>query len=118
MAESKVNILSKVAYNPGPEVATAAENSKIVFDSGGKTDVGKERDHNEDSILGNEESFKSKGIDGLYIVADGMGGHAAGEVASAIAVDVIKSQCTRGEFPQGIQNFGQLTQGQKRQWIS
>lgn len=100
------------------EIVAPAENRELTFDSGGNTNVGKERDHNEDSILGNEESFKSKGIDGLYIVADGMGGHAAGEVASAIAVDVIKSQCTRGEFPQGVQSFGQLTQDQKRRWIS
>ena len=64
------------------------------------------RDHNEDSILGNEESFKSKGIDGLYIVADGMGGHAAGEVASAMAVDVIKSQCVRGEYPRKFRILG------------
>lgn len=111
MAESIANAQSF-------EVVPAIEANKIVFDSSGKTDVGKQREHNEDSVLGNEESFKHKGIDGLYIVADGMGGHAAGEVASAIAVDVIKSQCIKGEFPRGIQNFGQLTQDEKRQWIS
>jgi serine/threonine protein phosphatase PrpC len=45
----------------------------------GLTDVGLRRDHNEDSHLVDPEL-------GLYIVADGMGGHAAGEVASATAV--------------------------------
>lgn len=46
----------------------------------GKTDTGKVRDHNEDNfgIL--------KDLD-LYMVADGMGGHNAGEVASKIAID-------------------------------
>lgn len=117
MSESKVNILSRVAYAPGLEVVAAAEARKIVFDSGGKTDVGKQREHNEDSVLGNEENFKDKGIDGLYIVADGMGGHLSGEVASAIAVDVIKQQCIKGEFPRGVQNFGQLTQEERKQWI-
>ena len=48
----------------------------------GDTDVGRKRDHNEDSIhLPDDER--------LTIVADGMGGHASGEVASKMAVDTI-----------------------------
>ena len=46
------------------------------------TDVGRKRAHNEDS-------FKVASGEGLYLVADGMGGHNAGEVASAMAVDVV-----------------------------
>src|SRR5437016_11091705 len=48
----------------------------------GLTHVGKQRQHNEDSYLVADEAK-------LYLVADGMGGHAAGEIASRIAVDSI-----------------------------
>lgn len=48
----------------------------------GMTDVGLQRDHNEDSYAVLSEY-------GLYIVADGMGGHRAGDVASQIATDSI-----------------------------
>jgi protein phosphatase len=49
----------------------------------GRTDIGKKRAHNEDS-------FGVSGELGLYVVADGMGGHAAGEVASQTAVETLK----------------------------
>jgi serine/threonine protein phosphatase PrpC/CRP-like cAMP-binding protein len=53
------------------------------------SDVGKKRDHNEDSYLVDEEMS-------LFVVCDGMGGHAAGEVASAIAVKTMQDEI-RGE---------------------
>ena len=48
----------------------------------GLTHVGRQRQHNEDAFLVEDDAL-------LFLVADGMGGHAAGEIASRIAVDSI-----------------------------
>lgn len=48
----------------------------------GLTDVGRKRSHNEDTVA-TDSSL------GLAVIADGMGGYQAGEVASSIAVDII-----------------------------
>ena len=49
------------------------------------TDAGKVRNHNEDSVI----VVKNKNGDYLMAVADGMGGHSAGEVASSIAISYL-----------------------------
>jgi protein phosphatase len=63
----------------------------------GFSEIGKSRARNEDRYLRDEKQ-------GLFLVADGMGGHAAGETASQIAVDsvsdfVIRSRAGRVEWP-------------------
>ena len=50
----------------------------------GRSDVGLQRDHNEDS-------WSCLDRFGLYLVADGMGGHQSGEVASSMAADAVKA---------------------------
>lgn len=56
----------------------------MTIEIAGKTDPGKVRERNEDSITLAPEL-------GLMVVADGMGGHNSGEVASGLAVDTILS---------------------------
>ncbi|MCB0349845.1 MAG: Stp1/IreP family PP2C-type Ser/Thr phosphatase [Bdellovibrionales bacterium] len=55
----------------------------MVFEVWGQTDVGLKREINQDSILVDENIS-------LFIVADGMGGHKGGEVASAMAVESVQ----------------------------
>ncbi len=55
----------------------------MQFESYGITDKGLIRDHNEDALLANDK-------DGLFLVADGMGGLSKGDVASKIAVETIE----------------------------
>lgn len=54
----------------------------MLMEGYGLSDVGQERSNNEDSLLIDDAL-------GLYVVADGMGGHAAGEVASSTAVRTV-----------------------------
>ena len=66
---------------------------QLRLDPAQLTDVGRKREHNEDNmayvIPKDHQVMAMKGA--LFIVADGMGGHAAGEVASEIAVDTVSN---------------------------
>lgn len=54
------------------------------FEAAGQTDIGKKRKINQDAFLIDEEK-------GLFIVADGLGGHRAGEKASVLAAETIQN---------------------------
>src|SRR5687768_10475046 len=61
-----------------------ATKERVLAVAAGKTDVGRRRDHNEDQILVAPEL-------GLYAVADGMGGHQAGDIASSITAAALEA---------------------------
>src|SRR5258708_11374451 len=60
--------------------------------------VGKQREHNEDSLIAITSTMGGNSSNvpfGLYIVADGMGGHQFGEVASNAAARILAGQVMR-----------------------
>jgi serine/threonine protein phosphatase PrpC len=65
----------------------------IGWQIAGLTDVGLKRDHNEDNLLLVEANMTDTTPYGLYVVADGLGGHQGGEIASKLSVDTIQEIC-------------------------
>lgn len=68
------------------------------LDDAGRTDIGRQRTHNEDcfgidAIIDKVQSPTGRLVKarGLYILCDGMGGHASGEVASQMALDSLRA---------------------------
>jgi protein phosphatase len=66
-----------------------ATSTQSGLDIGTATDVGRVREANEDSLLAVHPAGERDGA-ALVAVADGMGGHKAGEVASALAVQALQ----------------------------
>ncbi|MBD1834745.1 serine/threonine phosphatase [Cyanobacteria bacterium FACHB-472] len=69
----------------------------LSLDDAGYTDIGRQREHNEDNFgiqtqVKKQETPLGRTVQarGLYILCDGMGGHAGGEVASLMAVDTLR----------------------------
>lgn len=68
----------------------------VEYRFGRRTDVGRVRNLNEDSLLTIETLRATTSIlrpAGVFVIADGMGGHAAGEVASGAIVNFIQARC-------------------------
>ncbi len=66
-------------------------NPWVLVTAVGRTDPGMKRKNNEDALLVLEDHD-------LFVVADGMGRHAAGEVASRLAVDTVAAAFASGDF--------------------
>jgi len=82
----------------GDDLPTVVLPMKLIgLEDAGRSDIGRQREHNEDYYAiqvevkklesQNGRSLKAKG---LYILCDGMGGHASGEVASALAASTLQ----------------------------
>jgi PPM family protein phosphatase len=91
---------------PNPSAPNSSPRPAVVVHVFGRTDVGRTREHNEDAFVvadlsrGNatlqpEVRTHAVGERGtLFMVADGMGGAAAGEIASAMAIEVVLQEVT------------------------
>ncbi len=66
----------------------------IIIESAGITDIGRKRTNNEDCLFLDDDQR-------LYVVADGMGGHQAGEVASKLVVETIQNYMRRFREEEG-----------------
>jgi protein phosphatase len=110
-------VSEKLAAEPSP-VALAAP-TPVLLRIAGVTDVGRIREHNEDNYLIADLTARGRVIDDqtsqhvvgprgvLFAVCDGMGGAAAGEVASQMAIDVIHAIVQDGEPPSDRDRFAQ-----------
>jgi protein phosphatase len=79
------------ATQPRP-ASTKQRPPQIKWQVAGRTDVGRKRDMNEDQMLIVETEMADGQAGGLYVIADGMGGHEQGEVASRLTIDTIRAQ--------------------------
>jgi len=89
---SCITSLIKFQWDFTKQPNSRLDSGKIMqeFTFGAGTDVGRVRSHNEDC-------FRSEPQLGLWIVADGMGGHEGGEIASEIASDAIVERILEGK---------------------
>jgi serine/threonine protein phosphatase PrpC len=112
-----------VPVTPAPTLSSVTLPARVIVRVGGMTDVGRIREHNEDNYLVANLSARTRGIDPmgavynvgerglLFAVCDGMGGAAAGEIASQMAVDVIHGIVQDGEEPRSSDQFAQRLVG-------
>jgi protein phosphatase len=77
----------------------------VDIESAALTDVGQQREHNEDyfgvSLVLEQQRYPTAAqvqAKGLYVLCDGMGGHAGGEVASRMAVETLRAVFRQGWY--------------------
>jgi PPM family protein phosphatase len=89
--DPSVNITAEVPVDIEEEEEPTGPNALILVTAVGRTDPGLKRKHNEDAYAILEDHH-------LFVIADGMGRHAAGEVASQLCVDAISDAFRNAAF--------------------
>lgn len=111
-SDSSIFVAALEGFTAKPSAPVA-----IDYEVGKRTDVGMIRSLNEDSILTIEITRIQQSVSqplGVFVVADGMGGHAAGEIASGTIVNAIAQQTAVELMP------GQILQGanqDRSEWL-
>ncbi len=97
-------------------LADTAPTQAVEHHLGQSTDVGVARTLNEDSLFTLQFSKYLESVPiplGIYVIADGMGGHAAGEVASGTIVNTIAKRA----FSESVISPGQVSAEERQRWI-
>ncbi|HEY8087823.1 MAG TPA: protein phosphatase 2C domain-containing protein, partial [Polyangiaceae bacterium] len=94
--DPSVNITAEVPVDVEEEEEPTGPNALILVTAVGRTDPGLKRKHNEDAYAILEDHH-------LFVIADGMGRHAAGEVASQLCVDAISEAFRTSTFGEAKQ---------------
>jgi protein phosphatase len=101
VTQSETPPLPEKAEGESPKATDSPQKGEVRVRLFARTDVGQVREHNEDNFLVADLSRGTRGLQeanralavgphgGLFAVCDGMGGAAAGEVASQLAVDIL-----------------------------
>jgi serine/threonine protein phosphatase PrpC len=89
--DPSVHIMGEVPIDVEEEEEPTGPNALILVTAVGRTDPGLKRKHNEDAYAILEDHH-------LFVIADGMGRHAAGEVASQLCVDAISEAFHSQDF--------------------
>jgi protein phosphatase len=92
---------TEVSIEVEEEEEPTGPHALILVTAVGRTDPGLKRKHNEDAYTILEDYH-------LFVIADGMGRHAAGEIASKLAVDAVAEAFQKNVRPKHIESDGAL----------